>query len=261
MSSPRLRTTTDKGSFYRWHNDPFPFASVTTIIGGGVPKKAIPYWAARRVAEVAFDMPDEWTGMARADAVRWLKGAPWRERDAAAVKGGDIHDWCERYVLGHPVTVDDAPEEQRPYLAGFLSFIADWEPTWEMAEASVFNRQYRWAGTLDAIMTIEHQNLGRLLVDYKTNATGVFPETSLQLAAYRHAEFVAMPDGSEVPMPEVDRCAVLHLTPNGYHFVPVKAGYEEYRYFLYAAQVRDFIETDGPTCIGNEYRLPQPAAR
>src|SRR3990172_181392 len=87
-------------------------------------------------------------------------------------------------------------------------------------EASVFNRTERYAGTLDAIATIG----GRTLVIDVKSGKGVYPETALQLAAYRWAEFVGVPDGSEQPMPPTVGAAVLHLTDQGDSFQHVASG-------------------------------------
>lgn len=245
MSSPRNATSTNRGRTYDWNGERFD--SVTTIIGGGVPKPALKAWGERLVAETAYDRHDIWTNMDRGEAVDWLKRSPFRETDRAAVQGSDIHDWAEKYVLGAPVTVEDAPEAQRPYLDGFLAFLSDFSPTYEMTEASVYNRHYRYAGTLDAIVDVP--GVGRLLMDYKTGK-GVYGEVAMQLAAYRYAEFVGLPDGTEAPMPAVDGAAVLHLTPGGYHLIPVQADEAAWRYFLFAQQVRIFCVDHARNVLG-----------
>lgn len=245
MSSPAGATTTNRGRTYTWHDEIFD--SVTTIIGGGVPKPALKPWGEKLVATTAVDKLNQWETMDRDDAIDWLKRSPFRETDRAAVQGSHIHDWAEKHVLGLPVAVEDAPEIQRPYLDGFLRFIAEWHPEYEMTEASVFSRRYRYAGTLDAIVTLD--GIGRLLVDYKTGK-GVYGEVGLQLAAYRYAEFVGLPDGSEAPMPKVDGAAVLHLTPTGYRLIPVQADETAWRYFLYAQQVRLFCVDHASTVLG-----------
>jgi hypothetical protein len=35
---------------------------------------------------------------------------------------------------------------------------------------------------------------------------------------YRRADFIGLPDGTALPMPKLDRCAVLWLTDKGYQF-------------------------------------------
>lgn len=274
MTNPKNATTTAKGRTYRWRDE--EFVSVTTIIGGGVPKPALVNWAAKRVAEVAVAKERIWRQMDDpAEKVDWLKRAPYREKESAALQGSAIHDWAEKRVLGLPVTVEDLPVEQRPYAESFLQFVHDMRPVWEMSEASVYNREHGYAGTLDALLYLElpadvveallfatgWDFTGLGLVDYKTNKSGIFPETALQLAAYRHAEFVGLVDGTEVPMPLVEWCAALHITDRGYQLVPVDADDLAFEYFLAARQVRDFAEDIGRRLLKPAVTLPQPAAR
>ena len=110
------------------------FYSVTTMIGGGVPKH-LTAWYAKLVAELAYadilahgphsrasaiarrwaaagrlyiaELRDAGMKLERADetpkglALRWLKGEPDRVRDLAAAKGSDVHDAAEQFVLEH----------------------------------------------------------------------------------------------------------------------------------------------------------------
>jgi hypothetical protein len=247
---------------------------VTTIIGGGVPKPALVNWAAKRVAEIAVGRRRVWEGMdSPSEMIDWLKRAPYREKEGAAVQGSAIHDWAEQRVLGQPVTVEDLPVEQRPWALSFLSFVHEMEPTWEMSEASVYNREHSYAGTLDALLRLPDRTVAGIranggpdlsglgLVDYKTNKSGIFPETALQLAAYRHAEFVGLPDGSEIPMPRVDWCAALWVTDTGYQLIPINAGHLAFEYFLSARMVRDFCEDVGKVLLAPAASLPQPQQR
>lgn len=273
MSNPRNATTTAKGRTYKWGDE--EFTSVTTIIGGGVPKPALVNWAAKRVAEIAVAKERIWRQMdLDSEKVDWLKRAPYREKEGAALQGSAIHDWAEKRVLGLPVTVEDLPVEQRPYAESFLRFVHDMRPVWEMSEASVYNRAHGYAGTLDALLHVELASevvealrfatgwdfTGLGLVDYKTSK-GVYGETALQLAAYRHAEFVGLPDGTEAPMPPVEWCAILHITDRGYQLIPVDADALAFEYFLAAHQVRDFAEDIGRRLLKPAVTLPQPAAR
>jgi hypothetical protein len=82
----------------------------------------------------------------------------------------------------------------------------------------VFNFAVGYAGTLDLLARIRSAP-GTSLLDIKTgnSAGGVWPETRLQLAAYRYAEFVGVPgDRKKYPMPEINQVFVLHLRPDRY---------------------------------------------
>jgi hypothetical protein len=282
MAGPRNATTTNRGRTYRWKDESFD--SVTTIISGGVPKPALKAWGERLVAETAVGKVGVWTQMGPDEAIDWLKRAPFRETDRAAVQGSNIHDWAEKRVLGQPLQVDEAPEAHRPYLRGFMDFLAQWKPDYEMTEATVYNRTCGYAGTLDflAWLDIDHvmdqllvpgeflfapNAAGKVLVlgDYKTGK-GVYGEVALQLAAYRFAEFIGMPDGSEIPMPEVSACVVLHLTPSGFELIPVRADEVAFNFFRYAQMVRIFCEAESKKVLGrplksrSELGEPRPSA-
>jgi hypothetical protein len=68
----------------------------------------------------------------------------------------------------------------------------------------------------------------------------VFGETSLQLAGYRYADKWIV-DGAEVDPPQVEFCAAIHVRGDGYDLVPVEAGEQEHKDFLYAMRVGGFV--------------------
>ncbi len=250
-------TVGDKGRWYTW--DGIRYWSVTTIIDAGVPKPALINWAKRVTAEYAVDkykslgviLDDAgWEG-----AVDWLKDASYREMKRAGNLGTLVHDFAEAYVLGTPMP--PAPDDVAPYLAQFVRFLDDYEPVFEAVEAPVISKSQRWAGTLDAILTIERERFDdaalriwdmpnrdgfvgdrlRLLVDYKTGK-GVYPEVALQLAGYRYADtFLGGPDASETTMPQVDGCAVLHLREDGYDLIPIRVDDDTFTTLQYTREM------------------------
>lgn len=259
MTNPRNATTTTQGRTYKWADE--TFTSVTTILGGGVPKPALKPWGEKLVATTAVKKRAIWKDMTDDEAIDWLKRAPFRETDRAAAQGTDVHAWAEAHLLGTGVTVEKAPEAQRGYLESFLRFIGEMRPRWEMSEATVYNREYGYAGTLDALLYVPLMGDGLGLVDFKTTKSGIFPETALQLAAYKAAEFVGLPDGTEVPMPEVDWAAALWLTPTQYQLIPIDAGPIAFEYFLHAQAVRDFALDVGKLLLSPAVSIPQPDPR
>lgn len=231
---------------------------VTTLLSQGFPKNALQYWAAKEVASCAVDERDIWEPLAkRARNAAWeyLKEAPFRDRDAAANRGTEVHRLAERLQAGEEITV---PEELVGHVDQYLRFREDWDPADEIVEGVVINRAQVYMGTFDSIATLDSFRDAcvekrspvvpagdRILFDIKTSRSGVYPEVALQLAAYRYAECY-LPDpagGEEVPMPEVDGCAVLHITADEYELIPVDAGPRAFRAFLYAAQTAAFVGT------------------
>ena len=296
MSAPKASRTTSRGRLYEWRRPDLPldqeverFWSVTTIIKGGTPAPALQAWGMKAVAEFAvanyrqlgamvgssyrferdpkgaivgiLDDPD-----AAQSAIDWLKGAPYRERDRKADLGTAVHDQAEAYVLGKPMPEPDPSIAAN--VQGFRNFLEDYQPEYArldggmwLAEASVFNRPEQYAGTLDAIADVP--GLGRVLIDYKTGKD-IYAETALQLAAYRHAEFIGLPDGTEWPMPEVDGCAALHLSPlagpRGYALRPVIADDRVFLSFKYVRETFRWMEETSKGVIGAPLSPPKREA-
>jgi hypothetical protein len=243
-----------------------------------LPKPALINWAKKFTAIYAVDNftklaallePDEDGNVDRDGAVDWLKGAAYRDRDRKADLGTAIHEAIEAYVLGRPVP--EWPLPLRPRMLAFERFLSEYEPTFLpapvvgqsvelgngvlLAEAPVFNRKERYAGTLDGIVEIG----GRTLVlDVKTSAKGIYPDIGLQLAAYRFAEFVGLPDGSEQPLPETAGAVALHLPDDGtYELREVQADEEVFKSFLYVREVYRFVNDIAPGVIRGP--VPRPS--
>lgn len=261
MAEPRHAKTTARGRRYSWRGE--QYWSVTTIINGGTSKDILINWAKKYTAEYAIDNrakldallePDASGFVDREGAVDWLKNASFRDRDRKGKLGSEVHEAIEAYVLGRPFP--PWAEEIRPRMQAFERFLARYEPDYDqgMTEAEVFSRSQRYAGTLDTVFDIgrgPHKGR-RVLNDYKSGGKDVYPESALQLAAYRRAEFVAGADGSEQPMPEVDLTTVLWLPAAGEaELVEVDTSDEIFRAFLYVREVyRWHLETSQRAVLG-----------
>lgn len=234
------------------------FYSSTTFLGI-IDKPALRYWVANTIAEKMVQMANDDAAylMRRLqddDAYQFVKGLPWANRDRAADLGTLIHDIAERVALDQPYE-HLVTEPAEPYVTAFLKFWSEWEPTLVASEAPVVNVERRYAGTLDAIIDITHPEPGvdrrlRVLLDYKTGK-GVYPEASLQLSSYAHAEHIYLPTEGIVPMLEVDAAAVLHLTPDGYEVVPVDISEDAFYDFLYARELYRWNTDRAPDAIGD----------
>ena len=261
-SSGRRKTSSRGSRFYVWGKGE-RYWSVTTILSV-LPKDALKFWAARMVAEFAFDRSSTWFTMSRAEAVAWLKEEPLRYTKERADVGSAIHRAAEAYALGQPLPRDWSYDEERVAVGHFLDYVRTLEPVFVMSEAQVYNRTQKYAGTLDSIQEIDFDRLVelcygnedalpwarpeggrklRLLVDYKTGGDleeekGVYPEVALQLVAYDRAEFVGLVNGREVPVPETDGAVVLHVNAGGWRLVPVDVKRDDlWRSFLYVREV------------------------
>lgn len=232
---------------------------VTTLIKQGLPNEALKYWSARTVAEWVADNPGMtdhmWRLGGRGPMVAFLKEVPWQRRDDAAVRGTDVHALAERLVHGDEVPV---PDHLAAYVRSCVAFLDDWQPKPLVVERPLAHRAHWWAGKPDLFASLPD---GRVILwDYKTSASGIWPETAFQLSAYSHAEFYLAEDGTEQPIPRVDLCAAVHLTPEGYEVVPVKADDDVYAEFLAIHKVADAAKRAKGTKKAQGYVLdPLPA--
>jgi len=219
---------------------------VTTVIGNGIPKPALMYWASREIATYAADSLDLLAQMDRDARIDLLKGAPYRDRDRAARRGTEVHRLAQLIVNGEEVEV---AEELTGHVDSYLSFLDDWRIAPRLVEVVVGNRTHGWMGTLDIVADFS-DGLCRL-ADIKTTRSGIFGETALQLAAYRNAEFYLDDDGNEQPMPKVDACAAIWVRADGYDLVPVDASPAIYKVFRHAQQIAQWQQVTSKTAIGD----------
>jgi hypothetical protein len=204
---------------------------VTTLLGKGLPKPALVYWAAKSVAEWVADNEEAVTtmrAMGRGPMVAALKAVPWQERDDKAARGTEVHALAEKAAHGEAVEV---PE----YVAGHVQGYVDWldreNPEVLYTECAIGSRKWQYAGTFDAIMRFRGETW---LVDIKT-AKGVYGDNALQLAAYANAEFLVNEHEEEVPLPAIERLGVLHVTESGTHLFPITDPAAAWKDFLHVA--------------------------
>jgi hypothetical protein len=207
--------------------------SVTTVLGGGIPKPMLVDWAAREAAKFATENPG-----APFDAIA---RAHRDKRDKAAVRGTAVHNLAEQLVHGEAVEV---PEELAPYIDGYLRFLDTFEVAPLMTERTVLLADLGVAGRFDLIATSPHLNHGEpFIADVKTSS-GVYRETAAQLAAYGYGAdgYVTDTDPHTLhELPHVTASFVLHCTPEGTHVVPFAETRDElggdFDYFLSAHHI------------------------
>lgn len=253
---------------------------VTTLLGG-VPKPALVGWASRTTAEFAIDhmvqrdghliaddllnalaelnqrsnRKERWDGVSfsRGTLSKILAGAPYAERDAAANRGTEVHALAEKLARGEEIQV---PEELAGHVDSYVQFLDEWNPKVIATEMVVFSRQWGYAGTFDLLADFPPP-YGRCLCDLKTSRSGVWPETSLQLAAYAGAEGYLDSDGVEHPMSElgVERALGIWVRSDGYDVFPVQIGERVFRDFLHSAWVFRWLKRNDEL-IGPSQRPP-----
>lgn len=241
------------------------FWSVTTIMKC-LDTPAFQYWAAEETAKAALRNERSWQAIREEqgdeEAIRWLTGARFRKGKGARTAtelGEEIHKKAEQWVLtGQRPKCD---REVTPFLDRFGEWLDRFQPSYEAAEVVVYDPQFGYAGTLDAILIIDGV---RAVADYKTSRTNVdrqgklttpYSEVSLQLAAYRFAEFAAIwrPRRTEVfrrryyllsdaeraqavPVPEVDGGLCIFITPERCEAYVVRCDRAVHMAFLYVLE-------------------------
>ena len=227
---------------HRYRLDGAWVPGVTTLIGKGLPKPALPYWSARTVAEWVADNPDLTEDIKRmggyGPAVAFLKEIPWQKRDTAAIRGTEVHALAEQLVHGAEV---DVPEHLAQHVQGYVDWLDTTGAVALLSERPVASRTHWYAGTFDLIAELDGATW---LLDIKTSS-GVYGSTALQLTAYGHAEFYLADDDTEQKLPDVDRYGVLHVTDAGteLHELPANQNEHAFKDFLHVAWVGRRVKT------------------
>jgi hypothetical protein len=223
---------------------------VTTLLGKGLPKPALTYWSAKCVAEWVADNPEgveQLRGMGRGPMVQALKGVPWEKRDAAAVRGTDVHALAEKIIHGDAAEV---PDYLLGYVEGYVRFLEEFDVQPVLTEQPVASRKWKYGGKFDALVTVGRGPwAGRHpLLDWKTSS-GVYGEVALQTAAYALADFYAPDADTEIPMPYIDCTGVVHITDGSTTLHPLAKDkteltehYKVWTHVAYLAQRQDYIK-------------------
>ena len=275
--------------------------SVTTIIGV-LDKPALLYWAAAEAAKAAIASAN--TLKARVEeegeeaVVKWLRDAMYRkpkDRLSATGLGSAFHAAAEAYALTGVRPDDDelgqyvqqegakgfsgtAGEVQvlNQMLDQFDGWLQRATPEYVATEVCVMSPTYGIAGTADGFFNLDGVPLifdlktSRDQFDARGKQKGPYPESALQLAAYRFAELAAVwrPRRTEkfrrryylaskeeidlaVPVPPVDGGVVIHVTPGSCEAYPVRCDEEVYQSFLFVLEAARWQLETSKSVIGD----------
>jgi hypothetical protein len=313
MTTPALAGRSDDGRrFYSWKGE--SFWSVTEIIGGGIPKYLHAHYA-KMAAELAYerdpraraaqprdrDRPparegrpcrrrrapeprrahvDQAPQADRADlALRWLKGAAERHRDAAGAIGTEVHDEAQDLVLRQarrrrapPGPASSSPGPRTwPATSGLPRLAAATSSRVRRHRGDGVQPAQAYAGTLDAIVRIR----AGLLVARSSGTASACPTW---LAAL-DADALVTPDrrlqdrpgprrrrrpaerlrprrvrrrrrqGHRAPDAVRHAGAVLQLTAKGYTFRLARIDDVPFNVFLYAREVYRYRHEHAATVL------------
>jgi hypothetical protein len=244
VTAPALARTTATGRVYRHPRTDEEVPSVTTIIGGGVPKPALPPWFSKTAAEYADKNWDMLAGLSSAERVDLIKGAPRRKSGEAADLGTAVHDAVDAWCTDRPMPPWEKGVE--PFMEQFVEFLEARRPEFLMNECTLWNRTYGYAGTADWIARIG----GKVTLGDTKSGNNVWPEVGLQTSALSHAEFILHPDGTEEPLPRIELLGVLHLRPRSWALIPVHDAEACWQAFLAAKTITDWSRQVAPGVLG-----------
>jgi hypothetical protein len=236
--------TRDDKHRYRWNDGPL-VPGVTTVQGMKDKSGPLVGWAKREVAACAVRNIDMLHQMVQtggpASAETWLKGLPDYQRDSSADLGSSVHALAEQIALGQDPVIN---ETEAPFIESYRrDFLERHRPEFRSVEFMVYSQRYAYGGTADAACVID----GDLwLIDYKTGS-GVYPDTALQLAALRWADWVGLPgDPKKYRIPQATRFGVVHIRPEGAQLIPFNVGPEDFDAFLACRRLYSWVNERAP---------------
>lgn len=246
----------NRGTGHSYKIDGKKAEGVTTLIKGGLPKEALQFWSAKMVAEYVADnrdrLRDVYDWMDREQLVLMLKQVPWSKRDAAAVRGTDVHAIAEKLLHGEEV---DVPEHLAGYVQSAVEFLDEWKVIPVRSETVVASREHSYCGTFDFVGRIFD---GRTVMgDYKTG--GIWSEVILQQAAYRYAEVFLDENGDEQPMASlgIEGALAVQIRADGYDVYDLPSDEAAFQSFLHVAAVARWAKANKD--IGDPCAKPQEA--
>jgi hypothetical protein len=189
-----------------------------------------------------------------AAAVAWLKGIPDYQRDTSADIGTRVHRLVEQLARG---SEPDATPEEAPFVDAYRQFLADFQPRFLAVEEMVCSLRHGYAGTLDAIAVIDGETW---VLDTKTGS-GIYAETSMQLAAYAGAEFIGRPGiPRRFRLPRVTRYGVIHVRPEGARLVEYHVDRDTFASFLDARRLWSWQQGAARTAVGDQVKPRETVA-
>lgn len=225
--------------------------SVTTILSN-LSKPALPNWAAREVAKYAVDNIPSWENLPPGDAIDLLKRAPYRNMSRKGDIGTAVHETVELWTRDtfeipdlSQVEIEIENMDLLPYVSGAVQYLNTHVQRVIYSEVTVFNREYAYAGTVDAIVKLKTGELA--VIDWKTS-NAIYPEHALQLVAYANCGFIGTDQGESITLPPITTAHVVHLPGNAtYKAHPVHLTTRAFKTFIALRTLqkwRDDFEAD-----------------
>ena len=223
---PSLLTYRDSDHSYQLGGEKVP--SVTTCTGV-LNKPGLVPWAAKLGAMWARDHPELAQRLSPAEWEQQAKRAPTVARDKAGQVGTDLH--AAANLLTTTGVAPDVPQDQLALVLQAADFLDSMGVETIASERAVYHDTFRYAGRFDLIGQIRSRVW---LLDFKTSASGVWPEMALQQSAYRYASHMQADDprADDVPMVPISHVGIVWVRPEGWQLVPLLADRDVWQSFL-----------------------------
>ena len=215
--------------------------SVTTIVGL-TPKPYLLNWVVKLAAEWAADNAEALAQMDWLERVETIKRETRVLREEGAKRGTALHEFAELYLWAgvfEPGSLNNAT-------AGVVAILERLQPEVLYTEAVVWNGDVGYAGTVDGVWRVcTAEGYETWLIDWKSSKSRS-AEWAIQLEAYKRAETIFAPDGTEHLMPYIDKTVVLWTPYEGpCGILPVLTTNSEWEAFIAAARVLHWTRVRG----------------
>lgn len=232
-----------------WYKISGTYAPGVTTVLGALDKPWMKPWVSGLIADYVADNRDWLRDAPDNDAIRSvLRAVPNNVTRDALLRGTELHTHAE--TLHRDGTIELPPGEQADMVQAVAEFLDVWQVQTIGCEVPLCNTQKRWAGTTDLIArsaplarALNLPDDALLILDYKTNQKGIYPESGIQVATYAHANLAHIA-GVEQAMPRIDGAALVRVTPNGCEVVPVWPQRMADLYRLFTAALYVWTATD-----------------
>lgn len=197
----------------------------------------------------------------------WRAAAERAHRDewnARANDGRALHTLAESLVYGQLMPDEVNGEPVNEFVAGCAEQLARFFDAWNVQpvlhETFVYHERYRYAGRFDLLADLSDGQ--RWLLDYKTTASGIYPETGLQLTGYRNATHYVDADNVDQPLADVGIAdtAAVWLRPDRWELVPVRSDAAMWGWFLHCGALSDFLRLKREEVVYDALPRPEQAA-
>jgi hypothetical protein len=244
---------TDDHRYYFNGNGPVPGAtSVLEILD----KPALATWKAQQAVRAVIEHYEQWQSFSPDEIQKLALAEVRKTRDTSASMGTAVHHLADMALRppGSDPKGWKIDESTQPYLDAYTAFVERYSASSFVSSEKMVWSLNGYGGTYDLLMMIpsectcdpavtkvckdaEHGKQQLWLIDIKTGK-GLYPEFALQLAAYRWADYIILPNNPQTyDMPNVERTGILHLRPElypmGYSLIDVPTTYtDDYIPFL-----------------------------